>query len=67
MLFDRLDICEAWYLALSDCHRGQGSREYLRLCRLERHFKPSPLLTVATLSENARQIYETACAALLAQ
>ena len=65
MYFDRFDICEAYYLALSHCHGGQWSREYARLCRLSRYFKPSPMLDVDSLSENAREIYESACARML--
>lgn len=66
MYFDRFDIVEAWYLALSHCHGGQWSREYARLCRLLKTFKPSPMLDVDSLSENGRVIYESACAKLLA-
>jgi hypothetical protein len=66
MYWDRFDIVEAWYLALSDCHGGQGSPEYARLCRMERYFRPSPLLSVDSLSENARMIYDNACERLLA-
>ncbi len=61
MYFDRFDIAEAWYLALSHCHGGQWSREYARLCKLMRSFKPSPLLSVDKLSDNGREIYEAAC------
>lgn len=67
MYFDRFDIAEAWYLALAHCHGGQWSREYERLCRLSRYFKPSPLLAVETLNENAREIYNSACARMLNQ
>lgn len=61
--FDRFDICEAWYLALSHCHGGQGSTEYARLCKLTRagFFQPSPMLSVESLNENARAIYHRAC------
>jgi hypothetical protein len=65
MYFDRFDICEAWYLALSHCHGGQWSREYARLCAMRRYFRPSPMLSVETLSDNAREIYDRACARLL--
>jgi len=65
MYFDRFDICEAYYLALSDCHGGQWSPEYARLCRLRKSFKPSPLLSVDTLSDNAREIYARASARML--
>ena len=63
MYFDRFDICEAYYLALSHCHGGQWSKEYVRLCNLTRKgfFTPSPLLSVETLSENGREIYQNAC------
>jgi hypothetical protein len=61
--FDRFDICEAWYLALSDAHGGQSSPEYERLSRLTRpgHFSPGPSLSVDSLSENGREIYWRAC------
>lgn len=62
MYWDRFDILEAWYLALAHCHSGQWSDEYRRLCKMTRHFKASPLLRVETLSDNAREIYEAACA-----
>jgi len=67
MYFHRFDIAEAYYLALSHCHGGQWSREYARLCKLSRKFKPSPMLDVETLSENGREIYEAACARMLAE
>ena len=65
MYFDRFDICEAYFLALSHCHGGQWSREYERLCKLMKYFKPSPMLSVETLNENARIIYDNACEKLL--
>lgn len=66
MHFDRFDICEAYYLALSHCHGGQWSREYERLCAMRRYFNPSIWLTVDSLTENGREIYEAACARMLA-
>ena len=63
--FARFDIAEAYYLALSHCHGGQWSREYARLCKLARTFRPRPSLSVETLSENAREIYDAACARML--
>jgi len=65
MYFDRFDIAEAWYLALSHCHGGQWSDEYARLCSMGRYFRPSPSLSVETLSENGRAIYDAACARML--
>jgi len=65
MYFDRFDICDAYYLALSHCHGGQWSREYARLARMADYFRPSPLLSVENLNENARAIYDGACARML--
>lgn len=65
MYFDRFDICEAYFLALSHCHNGQWSKEYARLCKLMRYFKPSPMLCVENLSDNARAIYKNACERML--
>lgn len=62
---NRFDICEGWYLALSHCHGGQWSPEYARLSRMTRYFKPSPLLSVEGLSEDARAVYDGACAQML--
>ncbi len=67
MYFDRFDIAEAYYLALSHCHGGQWSREYARLCKLSRSFTPSSSLSVETLSDNAREIYGAACARMLSR
>ena len=65
MYFDRFDICEAYYLAFSHCHNGQWSEEYARLCKMRKYFKPSPLLSVESLSDNAKEIYDNVCARLL--
>jgi predicted phosphohydrolase len=67
MYFDRLDILEAWYLALSHCHSGQYSYNYKRLCGLRRWFSPSPMLSVDRLNDNAKEIYENACKRLLGE
>jgi hypothetical protein len=56
--FDRFDICAAWNLYLQHNHGGQDSREYKRLCQLQKHFKPSHSLELTLgLSENALAIY----------
>ena len=65
MYFDRFDIVEAYYLALSECHSGQWSKEYARLCKLMSYFKPKHSLSTETLSENGREIYVNACIKLL--
>ena len=65
MHFDRFDICEAYFLALMECHGGQLSKEYARLCRLMSYFKPRPNLTTETLTENGREIYTNACIRML--
>jgi len=65
MYYDRFDILEAYYLALEHCHGGQWSREYGRLCRMQAYFKPRQSLSVESLNENAREIYDAACARML--
>ncbi len=65
MYFNRMDIVEAWYLALTDCHGGQSSPEYARLSRMGDYFKPSPMLSVDSLNENAFEIYDQAVSRLL--
>ena len=58
MYFDRLDICEAWFIYLSENHEGQFCPLYARLSALLKWFKPSPLLNRDRLSENAKVILE---------
>lgn len=58
MHFNRYDIACAWYIYLSENHEGQFSRKYERLSMLTEWFKPSPLLSRASLSDNARAILE---------
>jgi hypothetical protein len=54
--WNRFEIIEAWDLALSHTHGGQNSTAYRRLCRMTRHFRPSPMLSFRSLTENGRQI-----------
>lgn len=57
MNWDRVDICEAYYLFACDWHRGKHSAEYAIFGRLHRmRFRPSPLLSKDSLTENARCI-----------
>ena len=65
MYFDRFDIVEAYYLALSECHSGQWSPEYSRLCSMLRYFQPGSMLSADTLTDNGRAIYEAACERML--
>ena len=59
MYFDRLDICKAYYLYASHYHEGQGSKLYQVFGRLDKvGFNPGPMLSVETLDENARAIYD---------
>lgn len=58
MYFDRFDVCEAWYLFLSNYHWGQGSSFYQRLSKMSEYFSPSPMLRYETLSDNGRVIYD---------
>ena len=63
--FDRFDVAEAYYLALSHCHSGQWSKEYSRLCKMQQYFKPGARFSVESLTDNGREIYERVCARLL--
>jgi hypothetical protein len=65
LYFDRFDVASAWYLALSECHAGQYSRSYERLSRLTEYFKPGMMLSVDSLTDNGREIYEYATERLL--
>lgn len=56
-MFDRFDICEAWYLYLGQWYSGQNDPKYARLSRLMQFFKPRPNLSFETLTENGRRIY----------
>ena len=64
MYFNRFDIVEAWYLALSEC---QASTNYRRLSAMLTYFEPSPTLRVESLSENGRVIYDNAVEKLATQ
>lgn len=44
-MFDRFQICEAYYLFLSANHGGQNSKEYAKLSKLLTYFKPSHMLS----------------------
>jgi hypothetical protein len=58
-IFDRFDICEAYYCFAESYHGGQWSKEYRIFGRLDAiEFRPSPMLCVERLSENAREIYD---------
>jgi hypothetical protein len=63
--FDRFDIAEAYYLALTHCHGGQTSPAYARLCHMGSYFKPSMGLCVESLTDNGLEIYQQACTRLL--
>lgn len=56
-MFDRFDVCEAYYLFFANYHEGQGSDKYRRLSKMTFYFKPSQLLSVERLNENSRAIY----------
>jgi hypothetical protein len=58
MYFDRFDVCEAWYLFACDYHSGQWSKLYQVFGRLQKlGFKPSPMLSYESLSDNGKVIY----------
>lgn len=55
--FNRYDIADAWYLFAGEWHGGQSSPEYAIFGRLSNiGYKPSPMLSKDTLSENGRVI-----------
>lgn len=67
MYFDRFDICEAYYML--ECmynvggwlherpsNRRRWEATHVQLFRMG--YKPSPLLTLERMSENAREIYD---------
>ena len=56
-MFDRFTIAEVWYLYLSGWHGGQGSKEYARLSRLLKWFKPAPNLSLSMLDHDAAVYY----------
>lgn len=59
LYFDRFDVCAAYYMFASLYHGGMGSKEYAIFTRLHNvHYKPAPSLSVESLSENARAIFD---------
>lgn len=59
MFYDRFDICDAWYLFLSEYHEGQFSEKYSRLSCLLKYYSPAPsLYGVENLTENGQEIYQ---------
>lgn len=59
MYFDRFDICEAYYLFAAYYHGGQWSKEYRIFGRLHKiGFRPSPVISEESLTENGREIYD---------
>ncbi len=59
-MFDRFDICEAWYVYAMGYHGGQFTRLYRVFDRLEKiKFRPRPNLSEETLGENAQEIYDS--------
>jgi len=60
MYFDRMDICEAYFVYAMLYHEGMGSKEYAIFATLERlGFKASPFLNDEdSLTENGREIFD---------
>ena len=58
MFFNRFDVLDAWYIYLSDNHRGQWSKEYKRLCKMLQYYQPARMLKRSRLNENAQAILE---------
>jgi hypothetical protein len=60
MMFDRFDICEAWFVYAMEYHEGKHSAIYAVFAQLSRiGFQPSPLLgSYDDLEENGQDIYD---------
>lgn len=59
MYWDRFDIVEAYYCFFCDYHEGQYSNKFMRLNRMFKYHKPSPLFNgYDSLSENGKAIYD---------
>ena len=59
MYFDTIDICKAYYMYASLYHGGQFSDTYRIFGRLnDIKFKPGPMLSVESLEDNARAIFD---------
>ena len=59
-MFDRFDICEAWWVYAAEWHEGKHSAIYAVFGQLARiGFKPSPMLDgYEDLTENGQDIYD---------
>lgn len=58
MYWNRFDICEAYYIFLSENHGGQNCPMYSRLSHLLTYFGPRHTLRRDTLTDNAREILD---------
>lgn len=58
-MFDRFDICEAYYMFATLYHGGMSSPEYAIFTRLHHMgFQPRHDLSEETLTENGLEIYQ---------
>ncbi len=57
MIFNRWDICQAYYDFARDYHRGQWSKEYAILSRLSK-LKFQPSAYSSRRSGNCEEIYQ---------
>lgn len=62
-MFDRFDICCAYYAYAALFHSGQGSPEFSALCALQEiGFSPGYAFRApGSLSENALRIFQDLC------
>ena len=58
---DRFDVAEGHYHWLADHHRGAGSKEYSRLSKLSRKFKPGLHSSPEKMSTESKGIYDNLC------
>jgi len=58
-MFDRYDVCDAYYLYAALYHGGQWTLDYEIFGRLHAiGYKPNRTLSVETLGSNARLIFD---------
>lgn len=59
--FDRFDIAQAYYWWLVNHHKGQFSREYERLSKLSRSYRPGACENGPEPNSNTQEIYDELC------
>lgn len=58
--WNRWAIVEGWYWWLADHHGGQSSREYQRLSKISRYYRPG-ILSHGPGDEESQEVYDRLC------